>query len=151
MQKFTRFALLASARPGRGCSSAPTSDTCQSVAILMNRRHSCGANLPCCKSMIAIRRTQVLFSKLWKSQKSRFSQRWSLCHSILWEIPCLNGSPMLCVLRTWPCSRSNFTWKWKEVYEELWLPKRLCPCSPSAWTSPMRASPLIIHPLIHHR
>ena len=31
---------LASARPGRGPASVPTSDTCQSVAILMNRSHS---------------------------------------------------------------------------------------------------------------
>ena len=29
----------ASARPGRGPASVPTSDTCQSVAILMNRPH----------------------------------------------------------------------------------------------------------------
>ena len=40
LQKFTRFALIAvtSARP-RVCKCPPTSDTCQSVAILMNRRH----------------------------------------------------------------------------------------------------------------
>ena len=37
----TLFALigLGPARPGRGCASVPHLDACQSVAILMNRRH----------------------------------------------------------------------------------------------------------------
>ena len=41
LQKVTRFALISvgPARP-RPCKCPPTSDTCQSVAILMNRPHS---------------------------------------------------------------------------------------------------------------
>ena len=45
MQKFTRFALIGLG-PAADVQASPTSNTCQSVAILMNRRHSQRAYQP---------------------------------------------------------------------------------------------------------